>query len=155
MPGSHQSSLLNGSQWVSESVTDKGRQWSNSGPIKIYWNEQPKHNKWYPNLNMSAIELVWKEILINFSAAVCKDWSGGEIEDFHAFHLAQKVWRLNFIRVEKSKACTPMALKVIIPGMASVGSMRSCWTGSQPASWWICWCCPTPPPPPHWSRSAS
>ena len=35
-PGSHQSSLLNGSQLVSQSVTDKGKQWSDSGPIKRY-----------------------------------------------------------------------------------------------------------------------
>ena len=37
MPGSHQWSLLNGSEWVSElvsqSVTDKHSQWSDSGPI--------------------------------------------------------------------------------------------------------------------------
>ena len=39
MPELHQSSLLNGSEWVSESlsesVTDKHSQWSDSGPIKI------------------------------------------------------------------------------------------------------------------------
>jgi len=34
MPGLHQSSLLNSSEWVSQSVTDKGKQWSDSGPIK-------------------------------------------------------------------------------------------------------------------------
>ena len=34
MPGSHQSSLLNGSQWVSQLVSDKHSQWSDSGPIK-------------------------------------------------------------------------------------------------------------------------
>ena len=38
MPESHQSSLLNGSewvsQWVSESVSNKHCQWSDSGPIK-------------------------------------------------------------------------------------------------------------------------
>ena len=33
-PGSHQSSLLNRSESVSQSVTDKGKQWSDSGPIK-------------------------------------------------------------------------------------------------------------------------
>ena len=33
MPGSHQSTLLNSSR-CSESVTDKGSQWSDSGPIK-------------------------------------------------------------------------------------------------------------------------
>ena len=39
-PGSHQSSLLNGSESVSESVSewvsDKGKQWSDSGPIKMW-----------------------------------------------------------------------------------------------------------------------
>ena len=34
MPGSHQSSLLNRSELVSQSVSDKGKQWSDSGPIK-------------------------------------------------------------------------------------------------------------------------
>ena len=38
-PGSHQWSLLNSSQWVSEWVsqwvTDKGKQWSDRGPMKI------------------------------------------------------------------------------------------------------------------------
>ena len=42
MPGSHQSSLLNRSQsvseWVSEWVSDKHSQWSDSGPIKIPHN---------------------------------------------------------------------------------------------------------------------
>ena len=33
MPGSHQSSWLNRSQWVSQWVTDKHSQWSDSGPI--------------------------------------------------------------------------------------------------------------------------
>ena len=35
MPGSHKSSLLNRSQWVSEWVSDKHSQWSDSGPIKM------------------------------------------------------------------------------------------------------------------------
>ena len=35
MPGSHQSSLPNGSESVSQWVTDKHSQWSDSGPIKI------------------------------------------------------------------------------------------------------------------------
>ena len=34
MPGSHQSSLLNLTEWVSQSVTDKHSKWSDSGPIK-------------------------------------------------------------------------------------------------------------------------
>ena len=33
---SHQSSLLNGSEWVSQWVSDKHCQWSDSGPIKIF-----------------------------------------------------------------------------------------------------------------------
>ena len=41
MPGSHHSSLLNDSEWVSHWVTDKHCQWSDSGPIKM------KSADWY------------------------------------------------------------------------------------------------------------
>ena len=41
MPESYQSSLLNRSEWVSESVTDKHCEWSDSGPIKIPEKARP------------------------------------------------------------------------------------------------------------------
>ena len=42
MPGSHQSSWLNRSQWVSQLVSDKHNQWSDSGPIKTLQNHEPQ-----------------------------------------------------------------------------------------------------------------
>ena len=41
MPGSHHSSFLNDSEWVSHWVTDKHCQWSDSAPIKM------KSADWY------------------------------------------------------------------------------------------------------------
>ena len=50
-PGSHQSSLLNRSESVSQSVreqvSDKGKQWLDSGPIKKSWAHLIKKSKWY------------------------------------------------------------------------------------------------------------
>ena len=52
MPGSHQPSLLNGSEWVSEWVrewvSDKHSQWSDSGPIRCFiFVFHEKHRKYH------------------------------------------------------------------------------------------------------------
>ena len=73
MPESHQSSLLNGSQWVSQLVsqwvTDKYSQWSDSGPTKktarlVKWN--------IPNLNITFSRMNW-----------LKTWEGGYINPLY------------------------------------------------------------------------
>ena len=53
MPESHESSLLNGSESVSESVSDKHSQWSDSGLIKTLimrglsrWDSDITQTKW-------------------------------------------------------------------------------------------------------------
>ena len=57
-PGLHQSSLLNRSQLVSQLVSDKGKQWSDSGPIKIFlalsWIFWP--------MAQHKIHILWHEI---------------------------------------------------------------------------------------------
>ena len=61
--GSHQSSLLNSSESVSEWVSDKSKQWSDSGPI-----------------NMTGNDIISQDIF-----AICKEWFFEKNKSFLVF----------------------------------------------------------------------
>ena len=69
MPGSHQSSLLNGSQWVIKGVSDKHSQWSDSGPIKI------QKNAWWFAITLvvpSSERTFWKNTKYKIEVKITK-----------------------------------------------------------------------------------
>ena len=69
-PGSHQSSLLNRSESVSQSVreqvSDKGKQWLDSGPIKKSWAHLIKNrNDMFGNWSISTRDLLSSKLWIS------------------------------------------------------------------------------------------